>query len=173
MEVVIRETTRPPENDKVRIDVTFLNMGDQPVFLHKPSTPFGRNDDALPGDQFVVTDATGRRMPYVGSGPGYWGPTRLSHFVKIMPGQSAHKEVDLSASYMLDRKGDYRVRFVARLSQQPDPDPDVSTPEEREAFVPVAQRDVTSNELLLHVSAERSDQETVMDRRTQSASDAL
>jgi len=159
VEVVIRETTRPPQGDKIRIDVTFLNTGDEPVFLHKPSTPFGRTDDALSGDQFVVTDESGNRIPYTGSSAGYWGPPRLSHFVKIMPGESTHKEVDLGASYEFRKAGDFKVRFTADLGQQPDPD--YSTPEERDAFVSSAQQGVVSNEIVVHISqirdtAERS-----------------
>lgn len=57
-------------------------------------------------------------------------------------------------AYAFTRVGGFRVRFAASLGQQPDPD--YSTPEERSEFIQGTQRDVVSNELLIHVSEVRS-----------------
>ena len=152
VEVVIRETTRPAGVAPVLVDVTFFNRGDEPVFLHKPSTPFGRTDDGLNGDHFLITDQSGDILPYTGSGPGYWGRVRLNHFVEVAPGESVHKEVNLSKGYDFHKGGDFRIQFHASLDAAA-PEPEVSSPEELHAFVPNSQKFVQSNEITIHVDS--------------------
>jgi len=150
IEAVIRETTRAIGSEPVRVDVTFINRGDAPVFLHKPSTPFGRTDDGLPGNEFVITNETGDVLPYKGSGPGYWGPVRLSHFVVVPPGESVHKEVNLSREYDFSKGGRFKIRFFASLDREPDAR--AAPEEERRAFVRTSQTFVQSNEIEVRVN---------------------
>lgn len=153
IEVVIRETTRALGGPPVLVDVTFINRGDAPVFLHKPSTPFGRTDDGLPGDEFVITNESGEVLPYKGSGPGYWGPVRLSHFVVVAPGESTHKEVNLSREYDFGRGGVFKIKFFASLDREPDAE--AAPAEERREFIRNSQKFVQSNEIDVRVDRAR------------------
>jgi len=155
LEVVIRETTRPPDEGRILIDVTFINTGDTPAFIPRPSTPFGRTDEGLNGNHFAITDAEGNELPYRGAGAGYWGQPRLSHFVVVPPGESVHKEVDLNTGYEFTRAGEYTVRFGAALNVGR-LDPQFAPREELELFTPSNQASVGSNEIVVRVRAPSS-----------------
>lgn len=150
LEVVIRETTRPPDEGRILIDVTFINTGDTPAFIPRPSTPFGRTDEGLNGNHFVITDAEGNELPYRGAGAGYWGQPRLSHFVVVAPGDSVHKEVDLNTGYEFTSAGEYTVRFGAALNVGR-LDPQFAPREELETYRPSDQPSVESNTIVVRV----------------------
>jgi hypothetical protein len=150
VEVVIRETTRPAGSPPVLVDITFINKGDAPFFIHRPATPFGTRGDELNGDHFLVTDSSGELLPYIGVGAGYWGRVRLNHFIAVAPGESAHKEVNLNTGYDLTKGGDFKIRFHASLDTA-EPEAEVSSPEELRTFVRNSQKFVQSNEITIHV----------------------
>ena len=155
LEVVIRETTRPPDEGRILIDTTFINTGDAPFFLHMPSTLFGRTDDGLHGDRFVIKDADGERLSYRGQGAGSWGPPRLSHFVVIPAGETVHKEVDLTTGYEFSDAGDFTVRFAAELNIA-SLDLESAPRAEVEAVLENSQSSVESNEIVVRVRAPSS-----------------
>jgi len=162
LEVVIRETTRPPDEGRILIDTTFINTGDAPFFLHMPSTLFGRTDDGLHGDRFIIKDADGKRLSYRGQGAGSWGRPRLSHFVVIPAGETVHKEVDLTTGYEFPVAGDFTVRFAAELNVA-SLDLESAPRAEVEAVLENSQSSVESNEIVIHVRAASPLRTTVFD----------
>lgn len=61
---------------------------------------------------FVVTNAQGQPMPYIGQHALYQGPARAEHSMTLAPNEMKIYTLDLLPLYQMPQKGQYRVHFV-------------------------------------------------------------
>ncbi|UPG95167.1 hypothetical protein [Luteibacter aegosomatissinici] len=96
----------------VKVSVEFTNSGDQPAFVYRPESPFGREDNVPSSDFLRVFDSSGNPVRYTGS-RDHWGAISDSHFRRIEPGETVVKEVDISHAYDFGNGGVFTVQYVA------------------------------------------------------------
>lgn len=63
-------------------------------------------------DFFVVTNANGQAMPYIGQRPLYQGPASAEHSMTLAPNEMKIYTLDLLPLYQMNEKGQYSVHFV-------------------------------------------------------------
>ncbi|MGA7438772.1 MAG: hypothetical protein WBW32_11675 [Luteibacter sp.] len=103
------------------VTVTMTNDGDEPGYVYRPESPFGRTDDEPASDFLEVKDSSGNLVPYIGS-RGHWGPMEIDHFLAIAPGQSVTKRVDIARSYAFGPGGVFTVRYATIQRMPPIPE---------------------------------------------------
>lgn len=120
------QNTKVMATDRVIVTMTLTNVSSRPVRLLGWYAPA----DELEEDLFSVSIG-GAAVPFYG--PHYKRPApESSDYLKLAPGKSVTRDVDLTGFYDLSKSGDYTVTYAATLRQ--------ST---AQGLVPIASNDVT------------------------------
>lgn len=110
--VTLHRTDQPSTRGSIEILVVFTNHTDEPDYIYRPESPFGR-DDQLPSSDFLkVFDSSGNPVRYVGA-RDHWGPIRDSHFVEIAPHESVSRVVNIADAYDFGNGGVFSIRYAA------------------------------------------------------------
>lgn len=110
--VTLHRTAQPSTRGSIEILVVFTNHTDEPDYIYRPESPFGR-DDQLPSSDFLkVFDSSGNPIRYVGA-RDHWGPIRDSHFVEIAPHESVSRVVNIADAYDFGNGGVFSIRYAA------------------------------------------------------------
>ncbi|QWT18906.1 hypothetical protein KPL74_14265 [Bacillus sp. NP157] len=111
IKVSLHHPTAPGAPGTLKVEVEFTNVGDEPAYIYRPESPFGRNDDTPSSDFLQVFDSSGNARRYIGS-RDHWGRPEPSHFLPVAPGESIRKEVDIAHAYDFGSGGMFTVRYA-------------------------------------------------------------
>lgn len=140
------ESTQEAESGVVVFRMT--NRGDAPIYVFKLSTPFNSNlDGKLLNNVFTVVDANGKEARYTGMYVS--AGVDASSYVKMSPGETVSKKIDLSKSYNLHAGGPYKVSFNGTVLGDPSADLSDTMRVPRPEFM----KRITSNDLDIWINS--------------------
>lgn len=98
------------------ITVLIRNVGDVPVLVPKPLSPLETPADHLMTNLFSVKNSRGEVVKFIGRFVRVIPDDPDRYFIKISPGQSASKEIDLAKDYDLTSGGTFVVSYDQNYS---------------------------------------------------------
>ncbi|SEM26889.1 Lysine-specific metallo-endopeptidase [Luteibacter sp. UNCMF331Sha3.1] len=130
------------------VHVEMVNEGDRDVAIYEWDTPFVQSAGRLAKRLFQVKDAFGNEVRY----RGRWvntGRILANQFIVMHPGDRREADVDLRVEYDYGLGGAFSVKYVLPLDREPDRD--VVTREQYEAFRHNEQKNTRSNVTTIYI----------------------
>lgn len=108
LEIKLSQTEFMAGEGRGVISVEAKNVGDKPLYLFGPQTPFALVDDRLQGKWFKISDVKGAEVRYRGRQVFLRGSSPDA-YIQLAPGEAIHAEVDLGKEYAFAGSGLYQV----------------------------------------------------------------
>lgn len=148
LEVVLSHPESRQEAESGVVIFTMINRGNEPVYVLKLQTPLNSNlDGKLLNDIFDVRDGNEKKVKYTSMFVS--AIINASSYIKINPGETLSRKIDLSKSYDLHSSGPFKVRFSRYMLGDPSTDLNDTTQTPGPEFM----KPVTSNALDIWVNS--------------------
>jgi hypothetical protein len=108
LEIKLSQSETMAGKGRAVIVVEAKNVGDRPLYLFGPHTPFALVDDRLQGKWFRINDVSGAEVRYAGRHVFMRGSSPES-YIQLVPGESIRAEVDLGKEYTFTSSGVHQV----------------------------------------------------------------
>jgi peptidyl-Lys metalloendopeptidase len=111
LEAVLSHPSSSHDADAGFITITVTNKSNNALFLPRPGTPLEDPDGHLYGLIFQIKNDAGEEVKFVGRFVNVRPASIDGFYIRIEPGQSLSKEINLSADYDLSKGGNFKVVY--------------------------------------------------------------